>query len=464
VSIAQDRLARTMMVRRKPSTLVHLTRAAPGALSQRSLPLIVQWSFLLFIALIAAEVSSLTKLCGLLFFASYFFYHNPLSPTRSFPPVPRVMLCFLLYLAVYGVNGFFLSNERLGEFVERFFQLVQLMVFFWIASDILKDHKIAKKALLAYSVASVILALGLVLSLPGFHVSGEIGSERASLMGQNANWFAYVMALAVVALIGLWLNLSHKGPIQNGWMLGSISILSLAVVYTGSRGGVVMLMVGLSVYLIPYWKNRWRISASIIAFIAMAGLAYMAATTPFFVERWEEFTEGQESTRDRIKQEAFDMISERPLLGWQPIEFRYELGRRTDARTERDAHNLYLHVLMEVGLLGSVPFLIGLGLCGKAAWKARNQTMGLVPFALWVTVLAGAMTSASIYMKAVWFVLAVTVAARGERRRPGMILVAHPLEDGTQASSSKLSSSTPGVVSEFRIRNRSLRTSFPREY
>jgi O-antigen ligase len=404
-----------MFGRHRPARLVHLTKAAHNSASQRSLPLIVQWLFLLFIALIAAEVSSLTKLSGFLFFAIYFFYHNPLLRRRSFPPVPRVTIWFFIYVAVYAVNGVFLPSERLSEFFDRLFTLIQLIILFWIASDILKNEKMAQKALLVYSITSVILALGLVLSLPGFDVQGELGMERASLLGQNANWVAYVIALAVVALLGLWLNLSHKGLTENVWMLGSILVLLLAIVFTGSRGGFLMTMVGLSVYLIPYWKNRWRVSTVCVALFAMGGLAYVAATTPAFVERWQEFTEGQESARHRIKDEGFDMISERPLLGWQPVEFRYELGRRTNARDARDAHNVYLHVLMEVGVVGAAPFLIGLWLCGQEAWKARNRTLGLLPLALWATALAGAMTSASIYMKAVWFVLAVTVAARKDR-------------------------------------------------
>ena len=107
-------------------------------------------------------------LSGVLFFASYFLYYNPLSRKRSFPPIPPVIVWFLIYIAVYAFNGFFLRSEYLSEFFIRLFTLVQSIFFLWIGSDILKDEKMAKKSLLAYSIASVIPALGFVFSLPGF--------------------------------------------------------------------------------------------------------------------------------------------------------------------------------------------------------------------------------------------------------------------------------------------------------
>ena len=72
---------------------------------------------------------------------------------------------------------------------------------------------------------------------------------------------------------------------------------------------------------------------------------------------------------------------------------------------------------MEVGIVGAVPFLIGLWLCGKGAWTARNRNLGLLPLALLVTSLAAGMGSNTIYSKALWLVVAVTVATRGERKR-----------------------------------------------
>ena len=106
---------------------------------------------------------------------------------------------------------------------------------------------------------------------------------------------------AIVAVLGLWLNLSHKRLVKGVWMFVSMLALSIAIVYTGSRIGFLASMIGLSVYLVPYWKHRWRLSGVVMALIAIAGLAYIAANSPVFSERWSEFSEeGDISGRDTI--------------------------------------------------------------------------------------------------------------------------------------------------------------------
>src|SRR5262249_48518715 len=233
----------------------------------------------------------LGTLSGTLFFATYFFYHNPLSRKRSrnrpFPPIPPVMAWFLIYVAVYALHGLFLPIQYLSEFFTRLYTLVQSIIFLWIGSDILKDEKMAKKTLIAFSIASVIPAMGLVFSLPGFDVRGEVGSERATAIGINP----HALALAIAVVLGLWLNLTHKRLVKGVLMFVSMLALSTAIVTNATRGAFIASMIGLSVYLVPYWKHRWRMTATIVGVIAIAGLAYIAASSTLFSERWLQFSE-----------------------------------------------------------------------------------------------------------------------------------------------------------------------------
>ena len=109
---------------------------------------------------------------------------------------------------------------------------------------------------------------------------------------------------------------------------------------------------------------------------------------------------------------AIEMISERPLLGWHPITAFRELGRRIGyPGPGRDVHNLFLDLLIGVGLLGAIPFMVGLGLCTRAAWKARAGPFGMLPFALIMSSLAFSMTHTSLTWKAQWLALAIACAA-----------------------------------------------------
>jgi len=142
---------------------------------------------------------------------------------------------------------------------------------------------------------------------------------------------------------------------------------------------------------------------------------YFVASNSDFLERWEQtYYEGSLEGREDIFSAAAEMISERPLLGWQPVNWFYELGQRVGGEWTwrgRDVHNLYLAVLLEVGVLGATPFFIGLWWCARSAWRARRERLGLLPLALLVTLLAGSMAGTSLYYKVPWLILALTLSA-----------------------------------------------------
>jgi O-antigen ligase len=86
----------------------------------------------------------------------------------------------------------------------------------------------------------------------------------------------------------------------------------------------------------------------------------------------------------------------------------YELGYRL-AVPSRDPHNLYLWLLLQVGLLGTIPFLGGLSICWTSAWKGRRSRQGVLPLAMLVYYLL--INLKGTYLdKYFWIVLAYTLA------------------------------------------------------
>src|SRR2546430_12979188 len=117
------------------------------------------------------------------------------------------------------------------------------------------------------------------------------------------------------------------------------------------------------------------------------------------------------------------MAAERPLVGWGPVNNKYELGIRLDERIHRrrDAHNLLLEVLTATGAFGAVPFLVGLGLCAAGAWQARRRAHGVLALALLAGVMLANMSGNWIASKLLWVILAYGLASatRSEERRVG---------------------------------------------
>src|SRR5206468_10594663 len=127
-----------------------------------------------------------------------------------------------------------------------------------------------------------------------------------------------------------------------------------------------------------------RVLLSIVLAALMIGASVHKVTNNSeFMEGWKQaYYEGSMAGREDIFPAAVGMILERPVFGWGPILWAHELGQRTGVGGERDAHNLWLALLLEVGVVGAIPFSVGFWLCGLSTWRARLGTFGLLPLAL----------------------------------------------------------------------------------
>src|SRR5262249_5237907 len=135
---------------------------------------VLRKSFLLFICTIVFEYAgvgfmstslSLAKAAGFFFMLCCLAY-----PKACFLDRPHAMWWFLAYVAVFGLNGFFISDEMIDSLLSSLFTLVQLIILLWAASNLLQEVKLARSTLLTFAIASDLLALGILFHVPGFAI------------------------------------------------------------------------------------------------------------------------------------------------------------------------------------------------------------------------------------------------------------------------------------------------------
>jgi O-antigen ligase len=327
------------------------------------------------------------------------------------------MWYFVSYLLVFVILGWSLSPEYNALFYRHLFTLIQLMVFFWVSSNVLQDLRFSRKALLTYAVASFLLTLAVQMGIPGFNQEVMMTAEggRATALGSNPNVLGLFLAVGAAILTGL--VLIDKKLRRLLLLVPLISVL-IFLLQTGSRGSLVAFVAGLSCFLIPSRFSRRKIFAVVLAFCALIGISYLILTDPALLTRWSRTAEGDSAGRNIILAHTLVMIRERPFLGWTPIEYQYELMRRysggtSDINFPQDPHNVPLNLLLEVGILGSFLFFTGIGLCARAAWKNRSKELGILPFALITTILVNLQFHSFSTSKPLWLVLAACTAAGG---------------------------------------------------
>jgi O-antigen ligase len=401
----------------------------------------VHWCLLLYVFSISFEYADLpgvssmsfTKTVALLFFATYCFYYNPLL--ASWPSPSSACRWFLAYGAIYSLYGFFLPEKLAFNAFARLFTVLQLIIFFWVIVDLCKNEKTMRQVLLTYAIALSVLAIGMVLQLPAFAsptpaVQGSAeGMERASVLGFNGNYLATMWALAIAALVGLCLHPAYT--LFTKLLLGFFALPMLAAIgKTGSRAGMGALLIGFLIYLAPNWRAQRKLCTLLLAFLGIAATLYFILHTPSATQRWEQAYEGKLAGREYIVPAALKMFLERPLLGWQPVIYERELGRRTGAG-RKDPHNLLLTLLLEGGIVGTVPFLMGLWRCVQTAWQARMGRLGMLPLALLIIALVAAMAQPFLTRKWFWLALACAAASSvtGHATRSRILLIRRSLRN-----------------------------------
>lgn len=331
-----------------------------------------------------------------------------LQPRICFQRPPTAFWCFVGYIFVYLILGMTQNLIYAREMVTRLLTLIQLLLLMWIAFNLFKDPEICKGALLVLVAACGLLSIFMLTGT----ATVDSGQGRSTLFGDQVNVLASVLTLGLIALVGMTygrIRVERNMAIL-AWIL--FPLIGTALIMTGSRGRLIALLFGIFLLVIMKdgdWGAKLKIgfvAALAIGFLVVAALSNDAMRTRLEKSLYEGDTAG----RDEIMARSIDMFFEEPLLGWGPVRNYSELGSRV-GWVRRSAHNLYLSVLIETGLLGAIPFFAGLLLAVKAAWKARAGREGALPMAILSCLLIMNMSGTWHNRKLFWLILAYVLAS-----------------------------------------------------
>jgi len=389
------------------------TARAPTARPGVAVHPLVRWAFYVFMFSLPFEWPDrsipveVTTLTGLVFLAA-----TLIQPRVCYARRPTALWWFGAALYMYWVSFVVAGAAYPDDAVKAFVLRVQLLLIMWAAYNLMRDDRIATRALLTFGLACVALAL---LSVGGaVHLDQEWlkKSGRVALFGQNPNRAGLILALGALALVGLTYGRDRKllRPRLLVWPL--LVVIGIAIVNTGSRGSLLALTLGLWMFAVGGRSLLVKIRSAVVAVLVIAFLAGVAWQLPLMRKRFQQAQEGNLAGRERIFPAAWGLFLERPLLGWGPGQNKYELARRVpeEFRTWRDTHNLVLELLTSTGVLGTIPFLTGMGLCVWGAWKARRGNHGILPSAMLVALLVSNMSGNGIALKLLWIALAYGAA------------------------------------------------------
>ena len=341
------------------------------------------FSFLLSLVLIFAMpweniiavggISVLTISTGIIM-AAVWLVSAPKVGFRKLRPFHMVVFLFILWNAA----SFFWSVE-VDNTVLRIKTYVQVGIMIWILWDLYTTPKALKAGLQAYVLGAYVSIGSTIFNyLKGIEYKGL----RYSATGFNANDLGLILALGIPVA---WYLAVSKG---NGEKAGALRFINfayvpvaiLAILLTASRGSLIAVF---PTFLFLVWSlTRFKVYQRVLLLVALMGALFMVmpivpqSSFQRLGTMGASIAEADLHGRVDIWGAGIRALSEHPVLGIGSGTFR------TGVESGKVAHNSFISVLVEVGMIGFVLFA---AILAFAVYEAMHQQRWDSIF--WLTVL-----------------------------------------------------------------------------
>lgn len=295
---------------------------------------------------------------------------------------------------------------------------LQLLMLVWLIWELASRLGDLQKLMQAYVLGTFVSGTDTVYR---FLSHQEAAYQRYAGSGLDANDLGLMMALSIP--VSYYLLLKEKG-----WMIWvyrlQLVLAGTTVLLTASRGATLACVVALAIVPLTHAQltTRKRVALLLtLLLLVFAVLQFVPATS------WErlstvpsEVEHGTMTGRTVIWRAAWEIFREHPLLGVGSNAFRVIVSRVLEEPIHLDdpdspappAHNTFLSVLVEQGIIGFTIFCALLVVLGLSLRRAPPLTrkMWIVVLAVWAV---GVSSLTWEMRKPTWFFFGLLVAQCG---------------------------------------------------
>lgn len=327
--------------------------------------------------------------------------------------------------------------------IRKLLFLFSIFPIYFIASTVIKNQermvKIAKALVASGTVAAI---LGIMQFFLQFIFGQEaiysfwaeylavpfLGESFAQAVLENPSWLVnvsghtYLRAAAVFPdphMLSFYLGLLIPFAVslfliaRKKWLFFSCTALIVADLLTFSRGGYLGLFAGLVAALALFWnklEGKYKIGFGSIFILS---IAFMLIPSPISQRAYSIFNlkEGSNKGRLEIWRDAAGVIEKKPLLGAGVGNYALEIKPSAGYREPIYAHNTYLDITAETGIVNGLAWIGILFFSGFGFWRKAKQDhlfcAGLVSVVIFST---HSMVETAIYSPAVLTLLLIIIS------------------------------------------------------
>lgn len=320
---------------------------------------------------------------------------NPIIATR------RIVVPFLCFFMWYCLS-FLVNDTTDGLIVFPRFLSVSMLLF--TSAILLNDSR---------KIWNIMLLIAVSMDISSLYVVKQYlyGAVRPGGTFEDCNFYAIAGAFTAALCLALGVYQARFRM----FLLGS-SVLNIAgVLLSGSRGGFITLTVSLLYF---WYKQKKRIVVALLLISFLGSLIVLVPNTT--IERFEAGDYGSEQStghRLEILKAGWQIVKGNFIIGVGPGMFKPKTVEYFEsAKMARMAHNSYLEIAAEFGILG---FIIFIWLCYASVRelivnmnvvKTQNLEMKATLQAILVAIsgyFVGAIFLSVEYEKVLWLTISI---------------------------------------------------------
>lgn len=259
----------------------------------------------------------------------------------------RPVLALVSYCGLIGASAMWSMMPSLLTMYYNLTNWVMYLVAFFAVLSFMKNIKLLRW----FANAS---ALGALITLPLLapYEGGLLETSRYAVPGHNANFTAYVLAgsFFVIALAIRYLGYSFYAKLA---LFGVLAVIFFSLTLMGTRGAQLSVCLAGLTIVWGKWVTKSMASLASFSAILLSGTLSLGLLTPLLVavDSFSSRSTGDLSGRLVIWSDAISFIREYPIFGIGPGSF-LEVGA-----LEIGAHNIFLVIMLDTGLVGMMIFL-----------------------------------------------------------------------------------------------------------
>jgi len=393
-----------------------------------ALDFIIYWSIVIMPFSVAIAPGLANTFIG--FFAGFFIIKKIIKRERPFIAMP-VILPFILMMVIAALS--FRNSVSFSTSFSGLEKLFKSLLIFVVCAEEIKDRKhvsrIVISIILGISLVSVDAVWQIIFGrdfIRGNTLQQAIGLVRPTASFPNPNVFGVYMSALTPIAIGLTL-FYFKGK-KRILMLFISALATTGLSLTLSRGA------GLALYLSTLFLCIAK-KKKILTLILIAIVIISPFVMPKNIKQWAKGVNYNPlvlmCNQDRISiyRNTINMIKHHPFTGVGVNTFSKNYGKYKTESAEKYAHtpdtiyahNIYLQMAGEIGLLGLLAFLWFLTRIFIRTLRAyRNlkddylKTIALSLVACFIAFLVNGLTETSLYYSRVamvfWYLIGVSLA------------------------------------------------------